>query len=135
MSSNLENAYLNAPCRVKIWFEGGIECGEDHGKICIVVCSLYGQKSAGAAFRSSLAEILQDIGYTSTKADPDVWLRKATKDNGFEYYEMLFVYVNDILALSHPTKDAIHQITELYRAKEGSVKPPEMYLGANISKM
>jgi hypothetical protein len=51
MSCDLENT----------WFEGGIECGEDHGKVCIVVCSLYGLKSAGAAFRSSLAQILQDL--------------------------------------------------------------------------
>jgi hypothetical protein len=93
LSCHLENAYLNAPaCREKIWFEGGIECGEDYGKVCrILVCSLYyGLKSAGAAFRSSLAP--QDLGYQSTKADPDVWLRKkAMKDDGFEYYEMLFV--------------------------------------------
>jgi hypothetical protein len=100
-----------------------------------MVCSLYELKSAGASIRSSLAQILQDIGYTSTKADPNVWLRKAAKDNRFEYYKMLFIYVDDILALSHCTKDAIHQITKFYRAKEGSVKPPEIYIGANISKM
>jgi hypothetical protein len=41
------------------------ECGEDYGKVCIVVRSLYGVKSAGAAFRSSLAQILQDLGYQS----------------------------------------------------------------------
>jgi hypothetical protein len=39
------------------------------------------------------------------------------------------------LALSHRAKDAIHEITEFYKAKEGSVKLPEIYLGANISKM
>jgi hypothetical protein len=69
MSCDLENAYLNAPYREMIWFvEGGIECGEDqHGvKVCIVVHSLYGLKSAGAALRSSLAQILQDLGYKST---------------------------------------------------------------------
>jgi hypothetical protein len=98
MSCNLENAYLNASCREKIWFKGGIKCGEAHGKVCIVVHLLYGLTSARAAFRSSLAQILQDIGYTSTKTDPDVWLRKAAKDDGFEYYKMLFVYVDDILA-------------------------------------
>jgi hypothetical protein len=56
----------------------------------------------------------------STKADPDVciWLRKATKDNGFEN-EMLFVYVDDILALSHRAKNAIEEITEFYKAKGG----------------
>jgi hypothetical protein len=44
---DLENAYLNAPCQEKIWFEGGIECGEDQGKVYVVVCPLYGLKSAG----------------------------------------------------------------------------------------
>ena len=28
LACDLENAYLNAPCREKIWFEGGRECGE-----------------------------------------------------------------------------------------------------------
>jgi hypothetical protein len=48
---------------------------------------------------------------------------------------MLFVYVDDILALSPRAKNAIEKITEFYKAKEGGVKPPEIYLGANISKM
>jgi hypothetical protein len=67
MSCDLENAYLNAPCREKIWFEGGIECGEDQGKVCVVVRSLYGLQST-SAFWSSLAQILRDVGYDSTKA-------------------------------------------------------------------
>jgi hypothetical protein len=45
-------------------------------------------------------------------------------------------YVNGIRALSHRAKDAIEEITQcLFKAKEGSVKPPEIYLGANISKV
>jgi hypothetical protein len=55
------------------------------------------------------------------------------KENGFEYYEMLFVYIDAILALSHRAKYAIEEITQFFKAKEGSVKP--LYLGANISKV
>ena len=132
----MENAYLNAACREKIWFEGRVlECGEDRGKVCIIVRSLYGLKSAGAAFRSALAQVLQDLGYKSSKADPDVWLREAIKDNGHKYYEMLFVYVDDILALSHRAEDVINEITTFFKAKDGSIRPPEIYLGANIAKM
>jgi hypothetical protein len=36
MSFNLENAYLNAPCGKKNWFEGGIECGKDQGKVWVL---------------------------------------------------------------------------------------------------
>jgi Reverse transcriptase (RNA-dependent DNA polymerase) len=58
MSCDLENAYLNAPCREKIWFQGRLECGKDRGKVCVIVRSLYGLKSAGAAFRAALAQLL-----------------------------------------------------------------------------
>ena len=47
MSCNLENAYLNTMCREKTWFKGGTECGEDKGKVLIVVMAFYGLKYAG----------------------------------------------------------------------------------------
>ena len=48
---------------------------------------------------------------------------------------MLFVYVDDILALSHQAEDVINEITTFFKAKDGSIRPPEIYLGANIAKM
>ncbi len=135
MSCDLENAYLNAPCKEKIWFEGGTECGEDRGKVLLVVRALYGLRSAGNSWRSSLAAALEDMGFKSTRADPDVWIRPAVRDDGFEYYEMLFVYVDDILAISHKARTVIDEVTSYYKAKEGSIKEPDLYLGANISKI
>jgi hypothetical protein len=82
-----------------------------------------------------LAQVLHDLGYTSFKVDPDVWMCEAVKPNGHKYYEMLFVYVDDILALSHKATDCIQEITNIYKAKEGSIKPPEIYLGANVAKI
>ena len=37
MACDLENAYLNAPCREKIWFEGGAKCVEDKGKVLSLI--------------------------------------------------------------------------------------------------
>jgi hypothetical protein len=134
MSCDLENAYLNALTREKIWFEGGAECGEDQGKVLIVTRALYGLKGSGASWRSALAEVLIDLKFESTKADPDVWIRAAVRDDGFEYYEMVFVYVDDILAVSHKSKSVIEEITAFYKEKKDSIKEPEIYLGANIGK-
>jgi hypothetical protein len=93
-------------------------------------------KSAGAAFRAALAQLLQDLRYKSSKADPDVWMREAVKPNDHKYYEMLFVYVDDILALSHRApEDAIKEITTYFKAKDGSIKPLEIYLGTNVAKI
>jgi hypothetical protein len=116
-------------------FEGELECGKDRGKVCVIVHSLYRLKSAGAAFWSSLAQILRDLGYESLRADPDVWMRKAARDDGHQYYEMLFVYVDNILALSHRAKDMIEEIIAFNKAKDRSMEPPKIYLGANVSKL
>eukprot|EP00978_Attheya_sp_CCMP212_P017809 scaffold47969_cov55-Attheya_sp.AAC.2 len=47
-----------------------------------------------------MAEKLDDMGFKSSYADPDVWLRLATKANGEECYEYVLMYVDDILVLS-----------------------------------
>ena len=62
-SCDIQNAYLTAPCREKIYFIAGPELGSDQGKIMIVQRALYGLKSSGAAFQSFFAEILHDMGY------------------------------------------------------------------------
>ena len=95
----------------------------------------HGLKSAGASWRSALADVLAGLGYQSTMADLDVWIRKAVRNDGFEYYEMLFVHVDDIMSLSHCTKEAIEEITQFYKAKDGSIKEPNIYLSVNISKI
>jgi hypothetical protein len=135
MSCDLENAYLNAECREKIWFEGGLECGEDKGKVLIVMRALYGLKSAGASWRAALAKLLAGLGFELTKADPDVWIQKAVHPDGFQYYERLFVFVNDILALSYEARKVIGDITQFYRAKERSIKPLDICLGSNIDRI
>ena len=111
MSCYLENVYLNAMFCEKIWFEGGTECGEDKGKVLIVIRALYGLKSTGSSWRAALAQVFKDLDLVSTLADPDVWIREAVREDGSKYYEMLFVYVDNILAVSQKATDVIKQIT------------------------
>ena len=133
-AADIGNAYLNAPCREKIWTIAGPEFGSDSGSVMVVVRALYGLKSSGASWRAMLAQSLTDMGYVSTRADPDVWIRPAFKPDGTEYYEMVLVYVDDILHLSHDTKATMTALQKLYELKEGSLGQPTRYLGANISK-
>ena len=96
---------------------------------------MYGLKNARAAFHSTLAQALQDLGYQSHKADPDVWIHKAVHTDGHPYYEMLFIYADNMLALSHQAETAITKNTQFFTAKEGSMKPLEIYLVANILRI
>ena len=76
--------------------------------------ALYGLNSADSAWRADLAEALVQLGFDLARADLDVWIRAAVRPNGGKYYEMLFVYVDDILALSHKATEVITEITSFY---------------------
>jgi hypothetical protein len=59
LSCDIQGAYLTAPSREKVVITAGPEFGTElEGKILIVTRALYGLKSAGAAFRSYLADYL-----------------------------------------------------------------------------
>ena len=97
--------------------------------------TLYGLKSAGAAFRALLAETLYDLGYVPTMADPDVWLRPAVKVDGFEYYEMVLCYVDDILSISENPKATLEGLQGTFKLKDNKIEEPDMYLGGQLGKM
>jgi hypothetical protein len=90
-------------------------------------------KSSGAAWRAHFATTLAEMGFKSTIADPDVWIRAAVDERSL-HYEMILVYVDDILCVSKNTKSIMDHIGQSYRLKEGSVQEPERYLGANIER-
>ena len=74
ISCDLENAYLNTMCPENIWFEGGTKCGENKSKMLIVVRVLYGRKYVGSSWCAALAQVLKDLDFVSTLADPGVWI-------------------------------------------------------------
>ena len=82
--ADIKNAFISAPCKEKVWLRAGPEFGDEQGTMFIVVRALYGLKSASASFRSFIAEYLDEIGFQSSEADNDVWMRAAIKPNGFE---------------------------------------------------
>jgi hypothetical protein len=135
MACDIQNAYLTANCREKIWTVAGPEFVSEAGTIFIVKKALNGLKSAGAAFRSLLVDTLMDTGYRPTKADPDVWLRPAKKSNGFEYYEMFLCYADDILAMSDDPKSTLTALTSVLKLKDDKVEEPDVYLGAQLGKI
>ena len=75
------------------------------------------------------------MGYTPTLADPDVWLRKAVKADGFQYYEMVLCYVYDVLCISNEPMKTMKGIQHTFKLKDDNIDKPEDYLGATLEKM
>jgi len=67
------------------------------------------------------------MNFTPSKADPDVWFRAAAKPDGFEYYEYMIVYVDDVPAISHRPKDIMDTLEKADRLKEPALLPCHHY--------
>ena len=132
MAADIRNAYLNAPCHEKIWTMASPEFGTDCGAIFLFTRALYGLKSAGAAWRAFFVQALTMLGFQSTHSDSDVYIRAQTKPDSMDYYEMLLVYIDNILVLSHDTKPIMDVISAQFHLKKDSLGPPKQYLGATI---
>ena len=93
--------------------------------------ALYSLKSSGAAFCSLLAETLHELNCVPSKANTDVYMRPAVKPNGFEYYEYVLCYFEDILSISHFPDVTMDGIRARFILKNNKVEEPTDYLGGH----
>ena len=76
--------------------------------------------------------IKDNFRYKPCVGDPDVLMKKFIHSDGRELNSYLVLYVDDILSIhEHPSKE-LEKFGSLYRLKEGSLRPPDMYLGAKF---
>ena len=73
------------------------------------------------------------MGYRSTESDPDVYIQRATTDNGNAYYNYMLVYVDGELHLENHSQEDMLKLNQVYRLNEG-FGPPDRYLGSNVNK-
>jgi hypothetical protein len=134
LGANVQNAFLTAPCKEKVWLTAGVAFGAKQGKNLLVVRALYGLKSASASFRAYMAKKLDDMGFKSSVAVPDVWMRPATKVDGKEYYEYILMYVDNILAVSATPLPIMQEIQDMVKFKNDKSEETTNYLGAGLQK-
>lgn len=134
---DIQNAYLQAPASEKHYIICGPEFGiENEGKRAIIVRALYGGKSAGADYWRHVRQAMEEMNFESCKADPDVWIRPGTRDDGTEYYQMVLLYTDDILAIMDDPEPFIRdELGKRFTIKEKSIGPPSQYLGNKVSQV
>ena len=77
---DIKSAYLQAPSLEKHY----IICGKEfplemQGRVAIIRRALYGGKSAGADYWKHMRTCMSHLGFCACTADPEVWMRSATK--------------------------------------------------------
>ena len=133
MAADIKNAYLNSPCDKKIWTILGPEFRPELEEMhALVIHSLYGLCSTGAAYCHHRATCMEHMGYKSCLVDSYVWMQNNMNANGHEIYEYILVYMGDILAMCLDPKSALDCLNRYFILKEGSGRPPNIYLGAKL---
>jgi hypothetical protein len=72
-AADIGNAFLYGRTKEKVYIKAGREFGSElEGNIMIVDKCLYGLQTSSARFHEHLSTKLRTMGYTPTKADPDL---------------------------------------------------------------
>ncbi len=75
------------------------------------------------------------IGFTSNKADPDLWLKAVTRpEDNVRYYAYILCYADDILCIHHDPMSVMKEIKGYLPSKPSCVGDPDIYLGAKLKE-
>ena len=128
MAGDIGNAFCTAPCAEKIWSVAGDQFGTRKGSIVVLKRALYGLKTASASFHQFLGDFLREMGFTPSRADQDLWLRKSDEHKGYDY---IATHVDDIIIVAkNPSKYMTH-IEQHFQVRDVT-DSPSYYLGNDL---
>ena len=107
----------------------GPEFGDREGHFLKIVKALYGLKTSGKRWHERLSDVLREMGFTKSKAEPDIWMRK----NG-EIYEYIAVYVDDLAIAAKDPAAIVKTLTEVYSFKLKGTGSIAFHLGLDFTR-
>ena len=99
--ADIANAYLGAYTQEKLFIIAGPEFEELDGFIPIFNKALYGLKSSGKRWTARFYDIIKDMGFMPSKADPRIWMRE---NKTLKCYEYLANCVDDLFVAAQVTE-------------------------------
>jgi Reverse transcriptase (RNA-dependent DNA polymerase) len=112
-----------------IFFKAGPEFGAKAGHLMVVLKALYSLRSSGKSWHDLLFDTLKDMGFTPSKADPDIWMR----DNG-DCYEYVCSYVDDLTAIIKDPQAFFNKLEKRGFGLKGVTDAPDVFLGGSMGR-
>ena len=76
---------------------------------------------------------MESMNFKSCKADPDVWFRPGTKEDGDKYMNYVLLYTDNILCImKDQEKFLVKGFGECFKLKDVSIGPSTQYLGDKV---
>jgi hypothetical protein len=87
---------------------------------------MYGLAGSSRAFADFLADSISRLGFTPSRADPDLWLKKTKY--GYDY---IATHVDDLIVVSKTPQEYIALIEQEF-ALRNIESEPSYYLGTSL---
>ena len=129
--ADVGNAYLEAYTDQNLCIIVGPEFKELQVHLLIMIKTLHGTRSGGARCHDRPSDILQELKFKPSKADPDVWMRP---EPGGTCYEYIAVYVDDLAIAAKDPQTFCNELKKKYNLKLKGVGPLEYHLGCTYKK-
>ena len=131
LCGDIGNAFITADCMEKIYTHAGPEFGDREGSVLVFKKALYGLRSSSRAFSAHFADFLRSLGFSATRYDRDVWMRRRETEDGYDY---ICTHVDDFKIVARDPERWQAHITGAFMLK--LIGPPSYYLGNdyNFSK-
>ena len=110
--ADIGNAYLEPTTKEKLYIVAGPEFEELQGCILVIHKALYGLECSGLRWSQRIHDIMLQLSFKPSKADPCVWLREVK-----DIYEYIVTYVDDLLIASEEPQKIIQDLKEKFKLK------------------
>ena len=129
-ATDIGNAYLEAITQEKVCILAGPEFGPKEGHLLIIHKALYGLRSSGKEFGDLLAACLKELGFTPSKAEPEIFMRK--RNNLYEY---VATYVDDLCLVMKEPEEFLKKLrSPPYNFKLKGSGPMSFHLGCGFER-
>ena len=125
------NAYLKAYTDEKLCIIAAPEFKELQDHLLIMIKAQYGTHSGGARWHDRLFDILQELKFKPSKADPDVWM---IPEPGGTCYEYIAVYVMTLQLLQKILKHSAMSSRKGIISSSNVLDPLSTILAAHTRK-
>ena len=129
--ADIGNTYLEAYTHEKLFIIAGDEFEELEGFILVFNKALCSLKSSGKKWGEMFHDIIKDMGFLPSKADPCVWMRE---NKELKCYEYIATYDDDLCIAAQDPGQIIQILKEDYKLKVKRDGPLNHHFHADYSR-
>ena len=107
VTGDIGNAFIHAETKEKVYTVAGPEFGAKKDCTIIIKKALYGLSTSSRQWNTTLGDSIRTLGFTPTRADPDLWIKLNEKGDKYEY---IATYVDDLIIVAENPMSYLNEV-------------------------